>query len=437
MREQKIREQVHALIKKYYEALPENRFIPGRTKIQYSGPVFDENEVNAVIDSLLGGWLAEGKSTIEFEEKFRKYIGAKECVVTNSGSSALLLSFAALMNASLKNPLKPGDEVITTALTFPTTLNAIILNRLTPVLVDVERDTYNINPNLIEDVISEKTRAILVVHHLGNPCKMDKIMEIVKNNNLYLIEDCCDAHGSLYGKKKVGSFGDMGCFSFYAAHAMTMGEGGAITINNLLYGPILRSLKTCGRACVCSPCRVITDPNYICQFRMGSQIKGFENFDKRALYTNIGYKLKILDLQSAFAIEQLKKLPFFIKRRTENFKLINKALKKWEKYLILPKPTPNSSPDWFAIPLTVRADAPFTKNSLVNWLEKHKIETRPLLGGNIIKHPAYKNIKYRATSLENTNFFNNHSFYIGCYPGITKEIVRYIVQVFEEFFKNL
>jgi CDP-6-deoxy-D-xylo-4-hexulose-3-dehydrase len=254
---------------------------------------------------------------------------------------------------------------------------------------------------------------------------------------LFVIEDCCDAHGSLYNKKKVGSFGDMGCFSFYAAHAMTMGEGGAITINDLLYGPILRSLKTCGRACACRVCRVTLDPNYNCPLRTDSKIEGFENFDKRALYINIGYKLKILDLQSAFGIEQLKKLPFFIRRRTENFEYITKALKKWENYLILPKATPNSSPDWFSIPLTVSRDAPFKKDSLVNWLEKHNIETRPLLGGNIIKHPAYKNIKYRATNLKSTNFFHESSFYIGCYPGLTEQMLKYIIQTFDEFFKNL
>ncbi len=436
MNEQELREQVQSLIKQYYEMAPEKKFIPGKTKIQYSGPIFDENEVNAVIDSLLEGWLAEGKKTIEFENKFAEYVGTKDCITTNSGSSALLLSFAALMNENLKNPLKQGDEVITPSLAFPTDLNAIILNGLVPVLVDVD-ETYNIDPKLIESAITEKSKAILIVHYLGNPCNMDKIMEIVKKYNLYLVEDCCDAHGTLYKGKKVGSFGEMGCFSFYPAHAITTGEGGAITTNNLQYGPILRSLKSCGRVCSCRVCSVVLDPDYKCPLRLASEIEGFEGFDTRSLFTTIGYKMKFIDLQGAFGIEQLKKLPSFIEKRAENFNYIIKALKKWESFLILPKTIADSVPDWFALPLTIRKTAPFTRKDLTDWLEKHNIETRLLLGGNMIKHPAYKNVKYRTTGLKNTEFFHNNSFYIGCWPGITKEMLEYMIQVFDEFFKNL
>lgn len=415
----------------------ETKFIPGKVKVQYSGAVFDEREVLAVIDSLLEGWLAEGKRVREFEKAFAEFVNTEECVVTNSGSSALLLSFAALMNSALEKPLKKRDEVITVALTFPSTINAIIMNNLTPVFVDVKSDTYNMDPVLIEKMITKRTKAILVLHHLGNPCEMDQIMEIAKTHNLRVVEDCCDAHGSLFQGKHVGSFGDMGCFSFYVAHAMTMGEGGAIVTNNHVYEPILRSLKTNGRACACNLCKVTINPNYQCPLRWEGSKTEMETFDKRTLFINIGHKSRLMELQAAFGLEQLKKLPLFIKQRRLNFEYIVKALRNYEQYLILPTATRYSNPCWFAIPLTIRENAPFTRRRLIEWLESHNVETRPLLGGNLLRHPAYKDFKFKTTKLLNTDFFHSNSFYVGCYHGIDEQKREYIVSVFDQFFKNL
>jgi CDP-6-deoxy-D-xylo-4-hexulose-3-dehydrase len=414
----------------------EKKFLPGKTKVQYSGPIFDDKEINAVIESLIGGWLAEGPKTIQFEKEFADFIGVKECILVNSGSSALLLAFRTLMHESIPGHLKEGDEIITSALTFPTTINSIILNGLKPVFVDVDRETYNINTKEIGTVITPKTKAILVTHHLGNPCEMEIIMEIANNNNLYVVEDCCDAHGAEYKGKKLGSFGDISCFSFYCAHAMTMGEGGAVLTKNERYRPILQSLKTCGRACVCPVCAVSLDPNFKCKLRWDSKLDGFENYDKRTLYTNIGYKMKILDLQAAFGIEQLKKLPTFIQKRQENFDYLVSKLSKYKKYLQLPLATKDSKASWFAVPITVREDAPFKRSQLTEWLEGRNIETRPLLGGNLLKQPAYKNISFKSTKLENTDFFTNNSFYVGCYPGITKEMLDYLVNSFISFIEQ-
>jgi CDP-6-deoxy-D-xylo-4-hexulose-3-dehydrase len=427
------------LIKKIYDSRNiSEKFIPGKSKIHYSSPIFDEKEVNAVITNLTSSnWLAEGKATLEFEKLFSELIGGKDTIVTNSGSSALLLIFACLMTEEIDNPLKEGDEVITSALTFPTTINSIILNRLKPVFVDIEPDTYNVNPDEIEKIISEKTKAILVTHHLGNPCDMNRIMNIAKRHNLYVVEDCCDAHNAIFGNKKVGSFGCMSAFSFYGAHAMTMGEGGAIVANDFKFAPILRSLKTCGRACTCSFCRVSVNPDFQCPQRFESEYKDFENFDKRTLYPYIGYKLKILDLQCAFGIEQLKRLSYFVEKRQENFNSLTRGLKKFEKYLILPRVLEESKASWFALPITLKSDCKFEREDLVNFLEKNNIETRPLLGGNLMKQPAYKNLHFKSSSLVNTDYCHENSFYIGCYPGIKREMIDFVLKVFEDFFRNL
>lgn len=431
--------KIKILIKEIYDQRKKtDSFIARKSKVHYSSPLFDEREVNAAISSLTASnWLAEGKSALEFEKLFSEFIGGKEAIVVNSGSSALLLIFASLMVKDIVNPLKEGDEVITGALTFPTTLNSIILNRLKPVFVDVELETYNMDPEQIEKAISEKTKAILVTHHLGNPCDMDRIMEIAKKHNLYVIEDCCDAHGAMFGDKKVGSFGVMSAFSFYGAHAMTMGEGGAIVVNDSKFAPILRSLKTCGRACTCAFCKVSIDPNFQCPQRFSSNVENFENFDKRTLYPYIGYKFKILDLQCAFGIEQLKKISFFVEKRQENFDLLIRGLKKFERYLILPKTLKEGRASWFSVPLTLKPNCSFKREALVNYLEKNNIETRPLLGGNLAKQPAYRDTEFRSLKLDNTDYCHNNSFYVGCYPGINQEMINFMLSIFEEFFRSV
>jgi CDP-6-deoxy-D-xylo-4-hexulose-3-dehydrase len=423
-----IRKKINTLVKKFYD-IPEREFVPGVTKIHYSGPIFDHREINATINSLLDGWLAAGKSVNKFENNFTKYIGCEDTVTTNSGSSANLLSVASLMNNKLKNPIKRGEEIITPALTFPTTANAIILNNLKPVFVDVDVGTYNIMPELIEHVITDKTRALLLVHMLGNPCNMTEIMRIADEYNLFVIEDNCDAHGSEYRRKKVGTFGDMGTFSFYCAHTLTLIEGGAITVNKPEYAPILRSLRAWGRACTCPVCLDAVDPNFLCPIRFD---KEYEDYDKRYLFINIGYNLKLLELQGAFGIQQLKRIDSFVRKRRKNFNFLYKSLKGCDD-LVMPVEEKYSSPCWFSFPLSIKENASFTRKQLVDFLEKNKIETRSLMTGNILNQPAYKKIKHIRTELYNADFITKNSFFIGCYPGLTREMLEFMVEKITEF----
>ncbi|MFH1225451.1 MAG: lipopolysaccharide biosynthesis protein RfbH [Candidatus Diapherotrites archaeon] len=432
-KEQQIFRLVEELMKENEES---KKFIPGQSKVHYSGPLFGHREVNAILSSLFDGWLAEGKNTVEFERRFSQFVGAKDAVVTNSGSSALLLSFAALMNRGVENPLKQGDEVITSALTFPTTLNAALLNGLSLAFVDVDRQSYNMGLAQLERTVTKKTRAILAMHHLGNPIEMDALMEIAERHDLAVVEDCCDAHGSSYKGKKLGSWGELGAFSFYGAHAMTMGEGGIITTSNEALVPLLLSLKTCGRACVCRVCTIAMNSETRCPIRFKAGMKGFEEYDKRTLYPNVGYKLKTLDLQAAMGLVQLERLPQFVKSRKRNFDFIVSSLRPFEKFLQLPEETKNSEACWFAVPLTIKEGAPFSRRDIVDFLEKKNIETRPLLGGNILKQPAYNGMKFRSTPLPNTDYFHDNSFYIGCHPGLTHEMLDYIACSFGEFFKR-
>lgn len=433
-KERQIFRLVEELMKEKNES---KKFVPGVSKVHYSGPLFDHREVNAILSSLFGGWLAEGKNTAEFERRFAEFVGSGDAVVTNSGSSALLLSFAALMNKGVENPLKQGDEVITSALTFPTTLNAPLLNGLSLSFVDVGRQSYNMRLDHLEKTITKKTRAILAMHHLGNPIEMDVLTEIAEKHNLKVVEDCCDAHGSSYKGKKLGSWGGLGTFSFYGAHAMTMGEGGIITTSDEALVPLLLSLKTCGRACVCRVCTIAMNSETRCPIRFKARMKGFEEYDKRTLYPNIGYKLKTLDLQAAMGIVQLERLPGFVKKRKSNFDYVVSSLRPYEKFLQLPEETKNSEACWFAVPLTIREGAPFSRGDIVDFLEKKNIETRPLLGGNILRQPAYRGMKFRSAPLPNTDYFHDNSFYVGCHPGLTQEMLGHVAGSFREFFKRV
>ena len=407
-------EQIHKLIKEIVsEQNAKKKFVAGKTRVKYAEPLFDGSEINEVIDSLVGGWLAEGERTKKFEEGFANFIGTKHCTVVNSGSSALLLSFAALADKSWPEHLEKGDEVITSALTFPTSLNAIILNGLSPVLVDADRKYYNFDASLVEEMITEKTRAILAMHHLGNQNEMDKLQKLAKEHNLFIVEDCCDSHGSTFNGKVVGSFGEAGSFSFYGAHAMTMGEGGAITSNLLDMKELIISLKTCGL-----------------------HPKAYVDYEKRTLYTTIGYKMRVIEMQGAMALKQLDRLPGFVKSRRDNFKKIVKGLKPFENWLELPVATPKSNPSWFSVPFTLREDAGFPRKEIVDFLEKQNIETRPLLGGNVLKQPAYENLECRTTAMTNTDYFHDNSFYVGCHPGLTNEMIDYMVSQFEAFLKK-
>lgn len=414
----------------------QEQFIPGKTKVHYAGMVFDEKEMMAVIDSALDFWLTLGKQGIEFQKRFSEYLGMKHALVVNSGSSANLLAVGALCSPNIKNPMRPGDEVITTAMTFPTTLTPIIQNNLVPVFVDVEMGTYNIDPDLIEAAISEKTRAIFFAHTLGNPADMDKIMAIAKKHDLYVIEDTCDALDSRFKGKLVGTFGDISTYSFYAAHHMTMGEGGALAMKDDDIYKAALSLRDWGRACWCQTGE--DNPNGACGNRFGFKFENLpKGYDHKYVYSNMGYNLKPLDIQCAMGIEQLKKLPAFSEKRKQNFRSLYEVFRKYEDKFILPRAIPKADPSWFAFPLTVRKDAGFTKNDFIEFLESKKIETRMLFAGNILRHPGFKHFRHRVSgTLENTDDVMFNSFFLGVYPGMSEEKMDYMIKAIDEFFKN-
>lgn len=431
--EEEIREEIFENIKELYDLKDNNDFIPGQTTINYAGRSFDEKEIMSLVDSSLDFWLTAGRYAKQFEEDLAKFIKIKYCLLTNSGSSANLLAISALTSHKLgEKRLKKGDEVITTACGFPTTLNPIIQNNLTPVFLDVEIGTYNIRVDLIEDSITENTKAIFVPHTLGNPVDLKNLMKIAKNNDLWFIEDNCDALGSRYNGKFTGSFGHISTCSFYPAHHITMGEGGAVLTDDPILKEIITSFRDWGRDCWCEP-----GCDNTCGKRFGWQLGDLPyGYDHKYVYSHVGYNLKVTDMQAAVGVEQLKKLPRFIETRKANFKKIYNALKTYEKYLVLPKKDKKSNPSWFGFPLIVKEDAPFSRNDLVEHLEKNKIATRMLFGGNLIKQPAYENINYRIVgSLSNTDKVMKQLFWIGVYPGITNEKMDYMMNEFLSFFK--
>lgn len=412
----------------------ESNFIPGKTPIKYAGRVYDQKELVNLVDSSLDFWLTAGRYAQEFERKFAKFLGVRYCLLTNSGSSANLLAISALTSPILKERmLKRGDEVITTACGFPTTLNPIIQNNLIPVFIDINKGTYNINAEQIERAITKKTKAIFVAHTLGNPVDIDKIIKVVKKYNLWFIEDNCDALGSKYKQRRTGTFGHISTCSFYPAHHITMGEGGAVLTNDPLLRRIITSLRDWGRDCWCE-----TGHDDTCGRRFTQKFgKLPAGYDHKYVYSHIGYNLKITDMQAAVGVAQLKKLPKFVKARENNFAYLYRQLKKYEKYLILPQWSGRAKPSWFGFPILVKKSAPFTRAEIVNYLEKNKIATRMLFGGNLTKQPAYKNVKYRISGrLDNTDFIMNNLFWIGVYPGLTKPMLDFIVKCFEDFFKH-
>jgi len=433
--EKQLRKEIFSRTKRIYRLRKQQeKFVAGKTQINYGGRVYDEKEMLNLIDSSLDFWLTAGKYAQQFEKEFAKFLGLKYCLLTNSGSSANLLAISALTSPKLgKRRLKPGDEVITTACGFPTTLNPIIQNNLIPVFIDIDLGTYNIQTEKIEKAISKKTKAIFVAHSLGNPVNIDNILKIVKKYNLWFIEDNCDALGSKYKGKYTGTFGDISTFSFYPSHQMTMGEGGAVLTNNPLLKKIIVSFRDWGRACWCEPGHDNT-----CKKRFSWKLGKLPfGYDHKYIYSHIGYNLKITDMQAAIGVAQLKKLPFFIKARKNNFASIYNFLKKYDKYFVLPKTSKNSQPPWFGFPILIKKTAPFERNEIVNYLEKNKIATRMLFGGNLLKQPAYENIKCRVFgSLKNTDLVMNNLFWIGVYPAITKEKLDYINNIFKKFFKN-
>lgn len=428
----KLKEEIFKKVKDFYNlSKTEEKFVPGKTQINYAGRVYDEKEIINLVDASLDFWLTAGKYVREFEKKFADFLGIKYCLLTNSGSSANLLAISALTSPKLgKKRLKPGDEVITIACGFPTTLNPIIQNNLIPVFIDIDLETYNIQTEKIEKAISKRTKAIFVAHTLGNPIKIDEILRIAKKYDLWFIEDNCDALGSKYKGKYTGTFGDISTCSFYPAHQITTGEGGAVLTNDILLKKIIASFRDWGRDCWCE-----SGHDNTCKKRFSWQMGNLPlGYDHKYIYSHIGYNLKITDLQAAIGVAQLKKLPSFIKTRQKNFVSIYSFLRNYEKYFILPKAEKHSNPSWFGFPVLVKETAPFLRADIVNYLEKNKIATRMLFGGNLIKQPAYENIKYRTCdNFKNTDLVMNNLFWIGVYPKITKKQLKYIIKMFNKF----
>jgi CDP-6-deoxy-D-xylo-4-hexulose-3-dehydrase len=430
--EKEIRKEIFERVEELYRLRKsQERFIPGDTRINYAGRVYDENEMIRLVDSALDFWLTSGKYAKQFEEELAKFLGVKYCLLTNSGSSANLLAVSALTSPKLgANRLKPGDEVITTACGFPTTLNPIIQNNLVPVFLDVEVGTYNIQADKIEEAITDKTMAILVPHTLGNPVEVDSILKLVKEYDLWFIEDNCDALGSKYKGRYTGSFGHISTCSFYPAHHITMGEGGAVLTDDSDLKNIIASFRDWGRDCWCDPgCDNTCGKRF--DWKLGSLPAGY---DHKYIYSHIGYNLKVTDMQAAIGVEQLKKLPQFIEKRKANFKALYQGLSSFGIYFVLPCMAMESDPSWFGFPILVREDAPFTRSEVVAYLEENKIATRMLFGGNLTKQPAYEGIKYRVLdTLGNTDKVMNDLFWIGVYPGMDIFMIDYILLKFYMF----
>ena len=425
------REEVLALVKEYYtsnkKATP---FIPGLTYLQYGGTLYDEKEMISLIDAALDFRLTMSRYADQFEHDLAEFLGMKHCILTNSGSSANLLALSAITSKKLGTQrAMPGDEVITTACGFPTTLNPILQNNLVPVFMDVNLGTYNIKTDNLQDAVSDRTKAIMIPHTLGNPSDLDTIMQIAEDYNLWVIEDNCDALGSKYRGQYTGTFGHLSTCSFYPPHHITMGEGGAVLTNHPALKNIVMSFRDWGRDCWCNPGKDDT-----CKHRFNQQFGGMpRGYDHKYIYSHIGYNLKATDMQAAIGVEQIKKLPGFIAARKRNYKLLRNGLIEYSSYFALPKETRLSEPSWFGFPLLVK-DEPM-RNDIVNYLEDHKVATRMMFGGNLTKQPAYKDMKYCVVGdLKNTDLVMNNLFWIGVYPGLTEEMIEYILTTFKKFF---
>jgi CDP-6-deoxy-D-xylo-4-hexulose-3-dehydrase len=420
----------------YLDSLHENEKSHG---ISASGKVLDECDLFGLIDASLDMWLTAGRFAEEFEKEFPRSLAAEYCALVNSGSSANLLALSALTSHKLGDKrLKPGDEVLTVAAGFPTTVTPIIQNRLVPVFADVELGTYNIDTEQLESGISEKTRAIFIAHTLGNPFDVDKVLKIASKYNLWLIEDNCDALGSKYKGKYTGTFGDISTFSFYPAHHITMGEGGAVVSNDPELHRIICSLRDWGRDCWCPPGKDNT-----CKKRFGWKMGSLPlGYDHKYVYSHLGYNLKATDFQAAIGLSQLRKLPSFINKRKENFNLLYDGFKKEDlnEYFILPQWLPESDVSWFGFPLTIKDGMRFRRKKLINFLEERKIGTRLLFAGNILRQPAFteNDICYRVIgSLANTDKICMDTFWIGLWPGLSERQIRYMLDAFASFSKAI
>jgi len=409
-------------------------FTPGKDKVPYAGRVFDENEVAAGVKSVLDFWLTLGPEGDAFERELAAYVGVCHALAVNSGSSANLVAFTTLTSPELDRPLKPGDEVLTVAAGFPTTVTPIVQNRCVPVFVDVDLETGNVMVDRLADAVGPKTRAIMIAHTLGNPYNLDAVTDLAKRHDLYLVEDNCDALGSTYRGRKTGTFGDLATQSFYPPHHLTMGEGGAVLTSGGRLKRVAESFRDWGRDCWCP-----SGKDNTCGKRFAWQ-KGTLpcGYDHKYVYSHLGYNLKPIDVQAAIGREQLKKVDAFVAARKANHSRLVNFLKRYEEYLILPKATEHAVPSWFGLLLTVREGAPLTRKELVDYLEWHHIQTRQLFGGNLLRQPAFKGVEHRVVGgLTNTDRIMNDSFFIGVYPGLSAAMLDYVEGVFDRFFATL
>jgi len=427
MTPEELREQILRLVTEYTKQRHAPQvFVPGESVIPPSGRVFGAEEVCNAVDASLDFWLTTGRFNADFERRLAEFLDTRWAVTTNSGSSANLLAIAALTSPKLGDQaLRPGDEVITVAAGFPTTVNPAVQYGLIPVFVDVDIPTYNIEPNKIEAAVTAKTRAIMLAHTLGNPFNLAEVMRVAEKYDLWVIEDCCDALGARYDGKLVGSFGDIGTLSFYPAHHITMGEGGAVFSQNNQLKVLVESFRDWGRDCWCDPGKDNTCGKRF-QWQLGDLPLGY---DHKYVYSHIGYNLKITDFQAAVGLAQLDRANGFIAQRRANFVYLHSRLKQFEEFLILPEATPGSDPSWFGFPITVRNGAPFSRLELLTFYDEAKIGSRLLFSGNLTRQPAYKDVQYRISGdLHNTDIVMNQTFWLGIYPGITDAMMDFVAE---------
>ena len=427
-----LRQEILSKTIEYYQLkFATKEFIPGKTRVNYAGRVFDEKEIVNAVDASLDFWLTEGRFSEQFAEKIADFLGIEHVLLTNSGSSANLLAFSALTSEKLGDKrLKEGDEVIAVAAGFPATVTPIIQYGLIPVFIDVEIPTYNIDIDMMRKAITSKTRCIFIAHTLGNPFNIDEVMKLANEFNLWVIEDNCDAFGSEYKGKKTGTYGHLSTISFYPAHHITTGEGGAICTNDPQLAQLVRAFRDWGRDCYCAG-----GENNTCGKRFSQQFGNLPyGFDHKYVYSEIGYNLKMTDIQAAIGAAQIDKLPEFCERRKENFNEWTRIFSKYSDYFILPKATESSDPAWFAFIVTLKEGTPFSREDITSHLNANLIETRNLFAGNMTKQPGFINQKWRiADKLNNTDYIMNNTFFLGTYPGLTKEMFEYVENIIDLF----
>lgn len=430
--QEQLREEIIQLVAEYAAAAQPPAFQPGSTVIPPAGKVVGAPEMQLMVHASLDAWLTTGRFNDQFEQKLAKFIGVKHLITVNSGSSANLVAFNTLTSPKLgERAIKPGDEVIGVAAGFPTTVNPILQFGAVPVFVDVELGTYNIDVTKLEAAIGPKTKAIMLAHTLGNPFNLDVITALCKKYNLWLVEDCCDALGSTYKGQMVGTFGDIGTMSFYPAHHITMGEGGAVFTNNYELKMIAESFRDWGRDCYCAPGKDNTCGKRFCQ-KLGTLPEGY---DHKYTYSHLGYNLKITDMQAACGLAQIDRAPGFIQARKDNFAYLTERLQSCAEFLILPQATENSDPSWFGFPVTLKPEANASRVDLLTYLDQHKIGTRLLFAGNLTRQPYMIDRTYRVSGdLTNTDRVMNDTFWIGVFPGLSREMLDFAATKLEQFF---